>query len=77
MVKFQLEIDEMPDSHIEAFLMGALNSATRGELDGGQSRLEGRLDAAMKAVKLTGKRLRTLRSSMASPNTFQPSESSK
>lgn len=46
-------IDELPDGIVDAVFIGAINSLLRGELDGGQSRLEGGLAAADNEIRET------------------------
>jgi len=46
-------IQQLPDSFLGGVFMGAMNSVLRGEIDGGQSRLEGGLKTALMRVRTT------------------------
>lgn len=46
-------VDDLPDGMLDAFVLGAVNAWTRSEMDGGQSRLEGKLAAAEGEIRAT------------------------
>lgn len=46
-------VEQLPSGFLTGFFMGAVNSLLRGEIDGGQGRMEGALKGALERVRIT------------------------